>query len=105
MRPSTEVDKVWAQSILGKDLSGALLDQLALHPIVPILLKAFTFSSQFALKRKIFCLQFTHARLDFLQIFGREFRLPLKIVIKSCFGRRANTELRFRVKLEHSGSK
>ena len=72
------------------------------HPILFIFFESDFLRRELALEGQIFGLQIPHAGFDLFQIFRRERRLALKIVIESAVGWRTDAKLRLGKQLENS---
>ena len=72
VRTAAEIDEVRPQRVLGEDVAGALFDQLALHPVVGVLLEPFVFGGHNALVGEVARLDLPHLLLDLLEVVRRE---------------------------------
>ena len=104
--PRQKSMKCGPERVLGEDLAGLLVDELALHELAHllVLLEPFRLRRKLALVRQIALLDLPHLRLDLLEVFGRERRVALEIVVEAGFGRRADAELGFREQFQHGSA-
>ena len=104
MRPAAEIDEVRPQRVLGENLAGTLVDQLAFHPGIGVLAQPLVLVRIDALVRQVPPLDFPHLLLDLFQIFRRERRGAVEIVIKAVLDGRPDAELRLGKQFEHGRS-
>ena len=96
VRPAAEIDKVRAEGVFAEDVAGALGDQLALHPGVGVFPEPFFLAGIDALVGEMALLDLPHFLFDLLEVFGREGRGAVEIVIKAVLDGRTDAELGLR---------
>ena len=103
VRAAAEVDEPRAEGVLGEDVSGTLLDQLALHVLAHrgVLLEALGLGRHAPFVGEVLLLQLPHLRLDLLEVLRRERRVALEIVVEAVVGGRADPELGLRIEFHH----
>jgi hypothetical protein len=92
---------VRSQGVLGEYFARALIDQLALHPCVGILLEAFVFARIDALVGEVARLKLPHFLFDLLEVFRREGRGAVEVVVESVVDGRPDAQLGFGIEFEH----
>src|SRR5262245_7805823 len=100
MRSATKVDKVRTESVLGEDITGALGDQLTLHPRIRVLSQTVIFRGVDAIVGKITSLYLPHFLLDLFEIFRRKRSSAVKVVIESCVDWGSDAELGFGIQFQ-----
>src|SRR5260370_31784616 len=103
VRAATEIDEARSQGVLGEDLTGALFDELALHPGVGILLETFPFGGENPFVGERARLYLPHLLLDLFEVVRGERGGAVEIVIETVLDGRADAELGFGIEFEHSG--
>ena len=101
MRAAAEIDEVRSQGVLGEYFAGALIDQFAFHPRVGIFLEAFVFARIDALVGEVARLKLPHFLFDLLEVFRRERRGAVEVVVETVVDGRPDAQLGFGIELEY----